>query len=796
MPRESYYQPVGNPLQQHRLPTTRPTLTFACRDGLSQRPWRAMITWTLVFGVVSFVTVHLKLVDQPIGWPGLLWKLGGLLTGLLILVSLGHVLIRRTFLPVDSLVLLVLGLVCQWSLWSITFLTAVAWANLTWHVVRHEVVLATLAPFSPADIRPLRASWYRFTAVIAVFFVLAVVYAVASDSLFALAVVLVGLPLATILSGWFSSGLRHVPKVWWRGWQSWLMYHRSRQSIPGLAHSPVGSVSGRISFLLVANLLLAAAFFEWGRVLHQFNLVSIAGAVLWPPMLVWWIPFGLAFPVHMEVQKINAANAMSTGWQSLVDQMLDSPDPVERDSVFQGNLASDGSPLLVPLTVYAEHAHYAGDSGSGKTSRGLAPTIEQIIQRGDSSVVFVDLKADTLEPLASLEAAVRRARRRTKQAIPLKHFTDQVGHSTFVFNPMTQTIWNKLTLLAKADVLTSAMGLQYGTDYGQGYFSSANTALLHEALKLNPKIRSFRELAAAIGSLATGVAKGIDLHPEIRKAGVHVWEVAKRLAALEPLNAAEGMGYAPEVLQQQIELSDVFREPQVLYFHLSASLSPGSAPEIARLLTNLLLVSSAPEERRVRVYLVVDEFQRMVANNVEAMLQLARSMGVSVILANQSLQDLKTTTTDLIPVIEANCRYRQWFSVSSTADRELLMTLGGETIESLESVSVSWNNLSRSVSRSTREEILPRLSLNDIMLVSDHPRLSVVRISRGDGYAQYGGLPIVVESGFHITREEYERRKQFPWPAAVPGTIVPQLDPVTPAAPPKAGPVITTETIG
>lgn len=458
---------------------------------------------------------------------------------------------------------------------------------------------------------------------------------------------------------------------------------------------------------------------------------------------------------------------------------------------------ADQSPMLVPVAVYKEHAHFLGDSGSRKTSQGIIPLVEQLLGRGDSSIVFVDLKADTLEPLASLNAAAQVARDRTGGLVQIKHFTNQIEHSTFAFNPMTQKIWSHLPLQTRADMLTSAMGLQYGTDYGQGYFSTANTALMHEALKINPDVRSFQELAETIGEVSTGKPKvgGHELHAEIRKAGIHVLEVTKRLASFEALNVTSATGHDPAVLKQQIELSDVFLEPQVLYFHLSATLSPGGAPEIARLLTNLLLASSTPSTRRVPVYLVIDEFQRMVANKVESMLQLARSMGVGVILANQSLQDLKTSTTDLIPAIEANCRFRQWFSVSSTADRDLLMGAGGETVEYLTTVSNGWSGNNRTSSVSVREDIKPRLSVNEVLLASDHPRRSIVRISRGEGYAQYGGFPVVIESNFHITAEEYQRRKEVPWPTNVPGTFIPQLETKRPAGPPTSGTRITTEII-
>ena len=62
-----------------------------------------------------------------------------------------------------------------------------------------------------------------------------------------------------------------------------------------------------------------------------------------------------------------------------------------------------------------------------------------------------------------------------------------------------------------------------------------------------------------------------------------------------------------------------------------------------------------------------------------AILQIARSMNVGVILANQSMLDLKRE--DLIPVVETNCRYRQWHAISSPEEQERLSKGSGETVD-------------------------------------------------------------------------------------------------------------------
>ena len=121
-------------------------------------------------------------------------------------------------------------------------------------------------------------------------------------------------------------------------------------------------------------------------------------------------------------------------------------------------------------------------------------------------------------------------------------------------------------------------------------------------------------LADCIGEVTT-TAKKRDLHPEIRKAGVHVHEVIKRLAACEALNVTSTSGKPADVVENAIDLTDVFRTPQLLYFHLSSTLSPSGAPEIARLVTYMLLAAATQTERKHPVFLVIDEFQRMVASN-------------------------------------------------------------------------------------------------------------------------------------------------------------------------------------
>jgi len=57
----------------------------------------------------------------------------------------------------------------------------------------------------------------------------------------------------------------------------------------------------------------------------------------------------------------------------------------------------------------------------------------------------------------------------------------------------------------------------------------------------------------------------------------------------------------------------------------------------------------------------------------------------------------------------------------------------------------------RTVSYSESEQVVNGFTLNDVSLTSDHPFRSVIRIGRGAGYTQYGGLPVIVGSTYHMS---------------------------------------------
>ena len=801
--RDTFYQSVGNPIQYDRLPKTQPAMNFLS-PNLKLPVMAAQVATSLAvaagFGLAAMILHHAIGVTwlEPFD---LLFAIPVIIAGIVIAVFAKQ--IRWLLHPVF---LAGIGILClnHRTPWLIHVASASGiFALMVYAIGCHWNAVRTANPMPFTTGQSVRREQHRQLLLVAGFAAFVIAISLSLDSPF-LAWAVMAAPLTVAIAP-FSKNLRRSR---WRvacdALASWFTY--DAQSIPGLLKSPVGPSTHRRALTILATVLTAITFMRWAdspvpqvinitRQQHEMVMTELNaqhagpfeqlryGGLTWglafiavaslPVVVPMVLATSFAMPVMLDTEmEREKAKGDTNGVATVIKDLRRSPDMVERDSVYLGRVVADGSPVLVPRSVFRQHAHGLGDSGGGKTSLFLCPIIEQLASNGDCSVIVLDLKADSLELLASQQSAIEVAKREWSKRLPVKVFSNQFDRPTFAFNPMTQPFWSKLDRLTQTDILCGATGLTYGSDYGEGFYSSANAANVYYALKTFPHIRTFKELATGLGHVILS-AKKHELNPEIRRAGVHVHEVMKRLAACQPLNVTESTGHDPAVVDEAIDLMQVFQQPQMLYFHLSATLSPSCAPEIARLVNYMLLAAATKSVRRHPVYLVIDEFQRMVAANLEYMLQLARSLGVGVILANQSMEDLKKSRTNLIPAIEANCRLRQWFAVSCSEDQERLCKSSGLTVDIIRGRTVTTSSEGKqSISRTETEKIVNRIEQQEVLLTTDHPFRSFLRISRGDGYAQYGGMPVIIESGYHITEREYSLRKAMPWPD-LPGMFLP-----------------------
>ncbi len=458
----------------------------------------------------------------------------------------------------------------------------------------------------------------------------------------------------------------------------------------------------------------------------------------------------------------------TANWEVLVDRIRSSEDETENKSLFMGTNARDDSPVLIHRDTFREHAHILGDSGAGKTSMGVMPLVTQLMRSGDCSVIVIDLKADDqvlfecLRAEANSITAKLRNDRGDHASYPFRWFTTVIGRSSFAFNPLTQRVMNCVSTDQRTDLLQAALGLNYGNDYGRKFFGDANFEILNYAISQNPEVDSF----AALDHILAG-ADRFPLHKESKRAASNVRSSVRRLARIRALNASRSNGTSEAVLGNAIELSEVFTKPQALYVALPPTAGISSTADIARIFLYTLLAAAQHHPRpRKQVFLIIDEFQRIVAKNLELFLQQARSMDIGCILANQSLSDLESADADLVDAVRTNTRFRQVFGAGSRSDISDLIETGGETVYGAR----SWrfdNTLFGAMpsGMSVSEARSPRLSVNDVLMATDAVGRNIACVRRGQGFAQYGGMPFVMDSVFHLTRPQpYDYYLRSEWP--------------------------------
>jgi hypothetical protein len=327
--------------------------------------------------------------------------------------------------------------------------------------------------------------------------------------------------------------------------------------------------------------------------------------------------------------------------------------------------------LLLHEEILNEHCYIVGPSGAGKTSLGIAPLLIQIMRGAKTTanvlpppcpVIILDLKGDP-----ALFHTVRiEAEKRGQQFMFFR--TGEQDPPTYRFNPFRGFDRGARTIAQLCQLIMDALSLNHGKGYGRSYYTERSRNILARALKNPGSISSFSDLLRAVrvslsgpGSDARAKADAFEL--------LSVIEMLTEYAQLvtgpdENVTNSEDIIFMPHVLEKR----------QVIYFWLPAALESISVGEIAKLaLFNLRIAAqdwkkSHPNDPR-RIILVIDELQRVAGENLRGILQDARAFGISAILANQSLADLKTATGfDLSTTIMTNTRVKFFFS--SPSERE------------------------------------------------------------------------------------------------------------------------------
>lgn len=475
------------------------------------------------------------------------------------------------------------------------------------------------------------------------------------------------------------------------------------------------------------------------------------------------------------------------------DRLRKSSNPIERRSLLLGTTVDTECPVLLDRNLLPEHGLMIGAPGSAKTSLGLMPLMMQLIRGDDGTVIVLDLKGDdALFHTAELEAE--------RTGREFKWFTNRTGYSSYVFNPFAQPYLNTLSLRDVTGFFVSMLNLFHGADYGRAYFSIMARTLLMEALSwsqtgesdyqksgqrkdLGP-IKSFSDLYEYI----TRITESSDRF----RPAEHLAFVIKNLAGMPQLNFCSSNDNQDTAVDNEIRMSDAVAEKQVLYFYLSAVNDAYTLSEIARMVVYSAI--QAADSHRIAtgavpaIYLLCDEAQHLIANNIRNVLAQARSFGLGCIFAMQSLSQLNQPGGVDLRELMLNCTvFKQFWATRDPFERDYISKISGEVAY----VSASWDQRRHTVLGglfgrefvaargddqdrlvSISEQVGPRLTAQDIDNFGRLSNVSITAIQRNSGFSCYdGAFPVRTE--WAMPESEYKRRSlKMAWPEKTNATVV------------------------
>jgi len=236
-------------------------------------------------------------------------------------------------------------------------------------------------------------------------------------------------------------------------------------------------------------------------------------------------------------------------------------------------------------------------------------------------------------------------------------------------------------------------------------------------------------------------------------------------------------------------MREVIREKQVVYFYLEGAVDAASVAELARLaLYSLLIAAIAYRDEfgvTPRVYMICDEAQVMMAKNIENVLTQARSHGLACILAHQTVSQLNPPGgVDLRELVMNSTATKLAFAVRDPWTQRYIAETSGTTCYYRPSYDISVADLmagntgpqfalrNRDGVRQIRigQHTGPRLTVQDILNASHHPKQCLTWIARPSGLTQFQGwFPMSVS--WPISRQEHQLRMQAEWPSTTDQTL-------------------------
>ncbi|MCI0335389.1 MAG: type IV secretory system conjugative DNA transfer family protein [Planctomycetes bacterium] len=466
------------------------------------------------------------------------------------------------------------------------------------------------------------------------------------------------------------------------------------------------------------------------------------------------------------------------------------PKIVGPDEIYLGDRVGDdkggdgknGDPVCLARRLLKEgHVHVRGRTRSGKGTLILAPMATKLMEPYELSwkdasgaehramerdaIFFFDLGGDLALFNAVRVAANDRGRK-------FRYFALDPRKS-YYFDPFQSVTADEFRAVRICTLLVEAFHLDHGLMYGGAYFTQrAVSALLRVAERAIQSRRAGRTTGLQ------DIADYLDRHRERDEDAIRL--------TLQALLRYENL--MPTVQDPNvIDMARAIKEREVIYFFVPTIGESTTARQIAglglytTLNAAMKLASERPLQERAKplphCFLFCDEVQEIAGRSFASLLAQTAKHGVSIIMANQTTEQLNTRDLDLADVVRDNTLAKVYFTVTGKRDIEELQTFSREDRDLLRSESISGGQyLERGLispeRRGFSEYVVPMLRKDTILDTSATFGQAFVIVDDGRGHRE----PARIQARLTLPYEKYLELRHTPLDEVchpVPPTVAP-----------------------
>ncbi|WP_425399077.1 hypothetical protein [Aeoliella sp.] len=437
-------------------------------------------------------------------------------------------------------------------------------------------------------------------------------------------------------------------------------------------------------------------------------------------------------------------------------------------------LAKQGDQVLVPRDLLKNtHTHIRGKSGSGKDSTLILPLAAQLLQpyeltweEADGSVNTVSERDAVIMVDLGGDKATFGAMNALTDSDPDRefHFLSLDANHSHKFDPFQSIPADGYRIIRLCNLFLEAFSLDHGLTYGGSWYSQRNLLLLLNICEqLVAERRKGKEITLydVDRFLADPQTASIRDAEQIRG----IFRFLLEYPQLQPTPRDK----------QVINVKQIIKNRGVLFAYLPAIAEATTARQIAGLvlytavnaamsLYEELDVATGEQRPHPHTHIFVNEFHSIAGSSFEALLTGARKYNISLYLANQTTESLRTRDLDLSATVRDNCGVRIYQTVTGKQDIEELLTFSQETTRTLRSTkpneSIRLKGRGALGSSSLSEQVTTQLTKAEILDISSRKCAGFAIVDDGLGHRE----PIPLETDYYLSREEYLRFRATPLP--------------------------------